>query len=237
MAHRPTVILTRPREASKRFAVRLASEIGDRATILIAPILAIEPVPQQRDYSEYRTLVFTSSNAIGAIAEPDKLKGRWAYCVGDQTAEAALHEGFRAVSAGGDVEALIERLLADRPPGPWLHLAGTHRRGNLSERLSEAGHATDLAVVYRQEARPLEIGARDLVRQREAVLPVFSPRSAALLAAALPADARPQRVVAISEAAAAVWTGRAFSIHVAPSPTAEAMAQAILSVIETDSGC
>ena len=234
-AHRATILLTRPARASERFARALEVRLRDRVRVLVSPILRIEPDGRLPDLGAYRTVIFTSENGVHAVDAPRD--ARLAYCVGDRTAEAADAAGYRAVSASGDAAALERRLLADRPPGPWIHLVGAHQRGNLAETLSAAGHPTDQAVVYRQIACGLSQEAADELRAGSVILPVFSPRSAALLCAAMPSEAEPPAVVAISDATAASWTTAARTVRISLQPDADSMLAAIEEAVEADSPC
>jgi uroporphyrinogen-III synthase len=234
---RPIVILTRPERAARRFANSLEAVLFGRATILIAPVIEIVPEPVDGNFSLYKTLIFTSENAILSLGDIKNATGHTAYCVGDRTAETARHAGFAAVSAAGDAEALEARLLADAPPDPWLHLSGAHRSSDLAERLTTAGHRTDRVVTYRQEARPLSANAVAALRERMTILPVFSPRSAALLSEAIPADASPPIVVAISPAAARSWAAPARAVRIAPNPDAGSVAATICAALDLDAAC
>lgn len=234
---RPTVILTRPEPASRQFAADLERMLLGRARILISPILEIVPEPVVADLSAYQTLIFTSANAVVVLGRRPELAGRAAYCVGDRTAEAAARSGFRAVSASGDAASLSARLLADRPPGPWLHPTGEHQRIDLAKALTSAGHRTERVVVYRQVPRALTKAATAALGRSSAILPVFSPRSAALLSEAMPGGSIPPLVVAISPAAANAWSAPARDIRVAPSLDAAAMAATIWAALLPDSPC
>jgi uroporphyrinogen-III synthase len=234
---RPTVIVTRPERAALRFAAMLEPALNGRAKTLIAPMIEIVPEPVNRDLSQYQTLIFTSENAILSLSGNEEIAGRIAYCVGDRTAETARSAGFAAVSAAGDVMALEARLLDDSPPGPWLHLGGVHRSGDLAGKLTRAGHRTDQVVAYRQESKPLSADAERALREGRTILPVFSPRSAKLLSEAVPTDAEPPLVVAISRAAAQAWSAPARSVRIALDPDADSVVSTILAALESDAAC
>lgn len=229
---RPTVLLSRPRAASERFA-RALGKVSD-APVIIAPVIEIEPVGDAVSAEGYGAVLFTSANAVRqALPAP----GAKAYCVGEATAEAARAAGFEAVSAGGTAEDLERRLLADLPGGPLLHLRGAHVRGDLAGRLGRAGMRADEAVVYRQTDVALseDAKARAAAAPR-LVAPVFSPRSAARLSAELPRHAD-LTVIAISTAAADRWNAEAARIVVARAASAQAMLDAVLAALGPDSPC
>ena len=234
---RPTVILTRPERAARRFATSLEAVLSCRARVLIAPIIEIVPQPAEHDFSPYQTLIFTSENAVLSLGDPVSLAGRTAYCVGDRTAETATLAGYEGIPAAGGAAALEARLLADAPPGPWLHPSGAHRSSDLAETLTAAGHRTDRVVIYRQEPRPLSAEAARALRERLTILPLFSPRSAMLLSRAVPSDARPPVVVAISPAAARSWSAPARAVRIAPNPDADSVSATIRAALDSDAPC
>lgn len=237
MSERPTVILTRPAGASRRFSADLGVMLNGRARIMIAPVMEIVPETDQKDYAGFQTLILTSARAVDALENSKSLAGRLAYCVGDRTAAAARAAGLRAISVSGDARKLYDRIVKDRPPQPWLHLSGSHQRVDLTARFQEAGFSASRRVVYRQESRPIgDLALRALLRPN-VILPVFSARSARLLAEALPETAPPPSVVAISKVAADAWVAPKRAVRVAPNPDAESMAYAILAAVEEDSPC
>lgn len=227
----PTLLLTRPRAQSERFADAFSCRCGAQG-IVIAPLMEI--VPQTLDMNavaEAAALIFTSENGVEGFVTQCARRDLTAYCVGPRTASAAEREGFEVVQAEGDAEALFALLLAAQPPQPLLHVHGTHAAGNLAARLNDAGLRTLETIVYDQCARPLDPAARALLESPGTVaLPLFSPRSARLLLEALAgltllAQLRP---LAISPAAAEVWAeARPEAPAISARPDAEAMLDAL----------
>lgn len=232
---RPTVILTRPEAQAHVFKAALEDRVGDRARYIVAPVIEIVPVPSPVDPGKYGTLIFTSANGVRALGKPDVLAGHLAYCVGNRTAEAAARAGMRTVVAGGNADALADRLLADKPPGPWLHLSGEHTRGNLADRLAGNGQPTDHAVVYRQDAIPLSAEARQTLSTERVILPVFSPRTATLLSEMIPANAPHPDIAAISNEAAQAWRGPSRRLAIASRPESGVMVDLVGMLVRTDS--
>lgn len=190
----PPILLTRPAPQSARFAAALGRPC------LISPLIAprfLSPVLPRAE-----ALILTSET--GAEAAARLVKPGLAFCVGDRTAEVARGLGFEVRSARGDAEALVALILS-HPPLTLLHARGREARGEVAARLTAAGRPTAEAVVYAQEPRPLSPEAEALLTRAPFVLvPLFSPRSATLLAAEvrrLSAPAR-LRVVAMSAAVA-----------------------------------
>ena len=225
----PTILLTRPAPASRRFAQRL-QDAGVAVPIVTSPLMRIDPLTVSLPEG-LRGVLFTSKNGVAAVEGRDLP----AWCVGDATAEAAAQAGWRAVSAGGDAEALYRRLLADAPKGPLLHLRGEHARGDLAQRLSAAGVETSETVVYRQVTEPLGPEAWQVLSGDSPVLvPLFSPRSAETFLAEGPFRA-PVEGIAISAAVADILAKAGVArIDVAAEPTADAMFRAILARLGAD---
>lgn len=199
MARAPLVLLTRPQDASDRFAKRLAAQ-WPGLEVIIAPLQAVRFVPWQRPQSPPDALIFTSQNAVDAVAMAG-LEGL-AYCVGNQTADRAARAGFRAISAEGGARDLVARILADGPKSVW-HLRGREARGEVAGQLRRHGLAVFEAEVYEMTAVALDPAAKALLGSgRPVLLPLFSPKSAVRAAAALAGTPAPLVVLALSEAVA-----------------------------------
>ena len=222
----PRILLTRPLAASRPFARDLAAE---GLSVLESPVQAIQPVAFDRPH-KMAGAIFTSRNGVEAV-EGANLP---CWCVGNATMQAAKTRGWQARSAAGDAEALFGRILADAPVGRLVHFRGAFARGNLCERLREAGFDAQEVVVYQQVSQPLSSEAVDLLNcQNPVILPIFSPRSAAQLVQQGPFSA-PLIIVAMSDAvageAAALGPAR---LIVADKPDARSMVAAIKQVANT----
>lgn len=191
-----TFLLTRPLDSARRFAAQLRDRLGD-VPVVVSPLLRIEPVVPTPDLTGVRGLIFTSQNALSAV---DDGQGRRCYVVGAATAAAARGRGFDPIAVEPDAETLFQRILADRPQGPLLHLRGRHARGNLAARLTEAGIETGQEVVYEQVETALTEEARALLNgELPVIVPLFSPRSAKIFARQHP-GAAPILIAAMSDA-------------------------------------
>ncbi|MDP0930121.1 uroporphyrinogen-III synthase [Paracoccus onubensis] len=204
------LLLTRPEADSRRFAAMLPE-----FRAVISPILRIEPVAH--DASRLRAargLVFTSAHAV-ASAGPGR--GRLALCVGGRTAQVARAAGFMTREGNGFADSLLP--LIESAEMPLIHPHGRH----LARELPVEG-----MVVYDQIAQPLNADARALLTcEAPVLLPLFSPRSARLLAAQTGESCAELWIVAISPAAAVAWSGPCSRQITAAGPTADAMAAAI----------
>lgn len=228
------LLLTRPVAALARTREEVAA-LRPGLRIVDSPV--IEIVPRQAGPGpEPAELILTSENGAEAAGRMGFARGMRAWCVGERTAEAAREAGFEAVSAGGDAETLLRLILSEPDRGALLHLRGEHARGDVAPRLRAAGRQARDAVVYAQEERPLTAEARAvLAGQETVVLPLYSPRSAAILAAAGPFDA-PLCIIAISPAvarAAQALTGGAggATLRQADGPDGRSMLSAILGCL------
>lgn len=211
----PRLLLTRPLPAARRFLTACEAAAGEKIPAILSPVLAIRPLHVEVGEPP-AALILTSENGAARAGELG-LGGLQAWCVGSRTAEAAREAGLLAIEAGPDAEGLLAALLAERPQGPLLHLRGEHTRGDLAPRLRARGIEAREAVAYAQDPRPPSPAARAaLDGAAPLVVPLFSPRSAALLAA---------------------WGARAPLHAVALSPAvaraAEALAPASMAVAET----
>ncbi len=226
----PVLLLTRPRQASESFARALENE-GLRFRTVISPLIAIEVTGPLPDARAARGLIFTSANGVSAWRD---LGGRLdlpVYAVGRATAQVAQDAGMEPQSADGTVDDLFDWLVARRPATPLVHLHGTNVRGNLAARLTEAGLTCRSAVIYDQPAQDLTAEARAaLAGDAPVVAPVFSPRTAKLLARER-ANA-PLLVAAMSETVAnALSSLHKQELIVVPRPESEEMKKAVARLL------
>jgi len=198
----PVILLTRPLAQSMRFAATMKARFaGLRIVIspLLAPAFLAPALPGGVD-----ALIFTSETGVEAfrrLSAGRSCAGARAWCVGDRTAAAARAVGLVARSAAGDATALVAAIRDAGEAGPLLHLRGAETRGNIAESLISAGLETLEAVVYAQVPQPLSSEALRLLHDAAPIiLPLFSPRTAALFvsAAGTRAPAAPLWVAAMS---------------------------------------
>lgn len=206
----PPLLLTRPEADSRRFQQMLPGW-----PVVISPILRIEPVPHDgQALARAPGLVFTSAHAVAA-AGPGR--GRPAICVGAHTGAVARAAGFDVTEGQGTATSILPLIAAASVP--LIHPHGRH----LARELPVPG-----MVVYDQVPQPLTAEAEALLTgQAPVILPVFSPRSARLVADAAAAARAPLWLVAISAAADGAFTTPAARRAVADAPSAEGMAAAI----------
>lgn len=176
----------------------------------------------------------TGAEAAGRLVRAGAVLPRLAFCVGDRTAQAAGAAGFEARSAKGDATALVALVRASIQEGPLLHLCGEDSAGDIAGTLTKGGLVTHSVAIYAQRPCALTPQALALFGQDDPVLlPVFSPRSARLLAAALPDQRRaPLWIAAISPAAAAAAAGlRPARMLTAARPDSENLLHAVAALL------
>ena len=227
---RPRLLLTRPKVGSERFARAARARLGEDWPITIAPLLETEPTGAALPAAN--VLIFTSEQAVGPVARSAAHARMAAFCVGTRTAEVARRAGFNVRDIAPNAETLCAQILAAPDCGMLLHARGNESAFPLAERLSAQGRSAREAIVYAQKPQPLTAEARQLLDGTAPLLvPIFSPNSGRLLAAAAPDAQAPLRVVAISQAAAAACSGLPVeTLHVAPTPTAEALLDVLVAL-------
>lgn len=172
------IAVTRPQADGERTAQALRSR-GHNA--LLAPLMRVEPMAADLS-GEWRAVIFTSANALGAVAPSAAMMKLPVYAVGERSAEAARAAGFADVAAaGGDARDLV-RLIAERETGagaPLLYLAGENRAADVVGALAAHGIAVEMRVVYRAVTAPFPEALIAAFRRRgvDGVLH-FSKRSA-----------------------------------------------------------
>ena len=215
-----TLLLTRPEPQSRAFLADCEARMGRELPSVISPVLRIVPLDFSRDPGSFATVIVTSSNAVASVGS--RLAGAQVVTVGEKTAERARAAGAEARCLGDTVDGLLARI--GEVAGPALYLRGAHTRGHLAERARAAGVMVEEAVVYDQEAVDLSGEAQALLFSGQAVVPLFSPRSASLVGR-YPASEE-TRLVAISEATAEAWTGPGV-LSIAERPDGAAMVAAV----------
>jgi uroporphyrinogen-III synthase len=180
------VLVTRPAPDNETTADTLR---GRGFAPLLAPMLSFQPLPfHGADDDDYSGVIFTSANAIRAIAGHPmlaRLQHLPAFAVGGRTAQAARDAGFASVrSAEGDAAALRELIVAAVPPrkrAALLYLSAEEASRDLAGELGLRGVEIESIAVYRMaEIDELPSVVREAFAQAaiEAILH-YSRRSAA----------------------------------------------------------
>ena len=192
----PTVLITRPQDASERFLAALAQSAG-MFQIVILP--AFEIVAAGSDMPAFDAAIFTSR--AGVSFAPDG-RGRTAYCVGDATADAATRAGYVAISAGGSAADLCAVILGRKPVDRLLHIRGEVSLGDVSATLRAGGLDCADFIAYRKDKQAVNREELvDLDTQGDLIIPLFSAETVSILAS-WPFDFSGAHLVAISGAVA-----------------------------------
>ena len=227
----PTLLLTRPAPQSQRFAAEFAARFPE-VPVLVAPLMQIQNLALLQDVAGVDALILTSENAALALA-PQTILRPPVWCVGPRTAAAARAAGFPVAGVAEDAQALAALLRAEAPGARLLHARGRHVASDFPGWLAPGGITVAEATVYEQVDCPLPPEAHSLFSSPGPVLaPLFSPRSALLLAKAAP----PGRlhVAAISPAVAGAAEPLApLRLELAARPDSGAMLEALGRLIAT----
>lgn len=156
------VVVTRPARQAEGLCAAFAAAGADVQRLpLIAVVPPADAGPLHRaaaELSRFRWVVFTSSNAVRALADaadgrlPAELR---AATVGDATAAALREAGVdpELISTGGRGAALAEELsAADLDRGPVLLPLATDARPDLADGLRAAGFDVHEVVAYDKRA-------------------------------------------------------------------------------------
>ncbi|WP_417733451.1 uroporphyrinogen-III synthase [Roseovarius sp.] len=229
-----TILITRPEPAATRFADQLGARLGDKVVILRAPLMRIDYGGALPDIGGDDVLVFTSRHGVAGFCRLTERRDFTCYAVGDATAEAARRAGLRAISAGGDADALLARIAADGVEGPFLHLRGEHVASDISGGLRQQVRIAKEAVVYRQVDMPLSDQAQALLaKEAPVIVPLMSPRSAQAFFERARGAVAPILVAAISSNAAdAVPAGQAQLVEIAQTPDADGVLIVICDLVK-----
>jgi uroporphyrinogen-III synthase len=234
------LLVTRPLEEGERTAAALRAH---GHTVVLAPLLRIEPLAADVGAAPYAAVLITSANAARAVATHARLGELCAlplYTVGGRSGEAARAAGFATVhSAEGDAHDLVH-LVARGLAGataPLLYLAGEDRSVDLADELGRHGLTVRTVVVYRAAAaerlpRAAEqaIAAGDL----DGVLH-YSRRSASVFVGCADAAGLRQRALALThfclspQIAAPLTAAGAADIRIAARPDEKALLELVES--------
>lgn len=223
--------MTRPEPAAREFIATLGDLI-DGMKVIYAPLIDISFTGPLPDLDGINGLIFSSKNGVAAWKHLGGPIFETCYTVGDATRDAAAEIGFKPKSASGAAQDLVDQIIADNPTGPLLHVHGTHTRGAIAERLTQAGIKTHQAVIYDQPLLPLSPEAiQALTGEIPVIVPLFSPRTAQQFIAHGPFTGK-LYVATLSESVAKPLENNNFtSIVIADSPNSPSMIQAVARLL------
>ena len=143
------ILLTRPLKDSHELILRF-QKLGHDVSHL--PLIKIEKKDHEElNFSDYKGIIFTSSNSINFLNTKSIDKKTNCFCVGSATEKNARSNGFLNVySADGSVLNLKELILQNynSSDGKLLYVSGEAVSTNLDEELIAEGYSVKRIVNY-----------------------------------------------------------------------------------------
>jgi len=175
------ILLTRPLEDSHEMILKFQS-LGHYVSHL--PLINIESLRYEPlNYSEFRGIIFTSSNAIKFLDVKNIDKKILCFCVGSATEKKARSSGFQNVfAADGNVDNLKELILQNfnNIKEKLLYVTGEIISSNLDQELISRGYSMERVINYR--ANPIKEYDQDFIQKLKLKMPeiiyVYSQNSA-----------------------------------------------------------
>ena len=144
------ILFTRPLEDSHEMILKFQS-LGHNVSHL--PLIEIEGIKINLvNFSDFKGIIFTSSNAIKYLDIKNIDKKINCFCVGTATEKKARAAGFQNVfAAEGNVDNLKELILQnfDISEGKLLYVSGEIISDNLDEQLISKGYSVERVINYK----------------------------------------------------------------------------------------
>ncbi len=146
------IIITRPIEDSLQLIENLKIF---QHTITYLPLIKIKKILKKNiNFNNYKGVIFTSANAIKFLDTKNIPKNINCFCVGEVTEKIAKKFGFyNAISAGGNVDTLIELIVRmfNKNSGKLLYLSSEFVSKDLDVDLIKKGFFVDRIINYTSE--------------------------------------------------------------------------------------
>ena len=147
------ILFTRPLEDSHEIILKFQS-LGHNVSHL--PLIEIEGIKINLvNFSNFKGIIFTSSNAIKYLDIKNIDKKINCFCVGTSTEKKARAVGFQNVfAAEGNINNLKELILQNfnMSEGKLLYVSGEIISGNLDEQLISKGYNVERVINYKANA-------------------------------------------------------------------------------------
>ena len=144
------ILLTRPLEDCLEIILKFKS-LGHQVSHL--PLLSIYKVDyEQINFSDFKGIIFTSTNAVKFLDLKKIDKNLLCFCVGNATEKKARSAGFQnVIAAEGNVENLKELILQsfDQKDGKLIYVSGEIISIDLDHQLIREGYNIKRIVNYR----------------------------------------------------------------------------------------
>ena len=175
------ILLTRPLEDCYEMILKFQS-LGHEVSHL--PLILIEGLKHESlNYSDFKGVVFTSSNAIKFLDIKNIDKKINCFCVGNATEKKARSSGFQNVfAAEGNVDNLKEIILQNfnSSEGKLLYVSGEIISSDLDQQLITKGYNIKRIINYR--AKPIEKFEQSFIDKLKIKMPeivyIYSQNSA-----------------------------------------------------------
>ena len=149
------ILLTRPLEDNREMILKFQS-LGHEVTHM--PLISIEGIKyEDLNFSDFKGIIFTSSNAIKFLDTKSIDKKINCFCVGSATESKAKSIGFQNIfAADGNVNNLKELILQNFnfSDGKLLYVSGEIISNELDQILISAGYNIQRIINYK--ANPVE---------------------------------------------------------------------------------
>ena len=144
------ILFTRPLEDCYEIILKFQS-LGHNVSHL--PLISVQGLKHENlNYSDFKGIIFTSSNAIKFLDIKDINKKLICFCVGSATEKKARSVGFQNVfAAEGNVNNLKELILLNFNPldGKLLYVSGEIVSSSLDVQLISVGYNVKKIINYR----------------------------------------------------------------------------------------
>ena len=175
------ILFTRPLEDCQEMILKFQS-LGHEISHL--PLINIEGLKYESlNYSEFKGIIFTSSNAIKFLDIKNIDKKLKCFCVGSATEKKARSVGFQNVfAADGNVNNLKELILQNfnSSQGNLLYISGEVVSSNLDKELISNGYTIKRVINYR--TNPIKNYDEDFIEKLKLKMPeityIYSQNSA-----------------------------------------------------------
>ena len=175
------ILLTRPLEDSREMILKFQS-LGHEVSHM--PLISIEGIKyEDLNFSDFKGIIFTSSNAIKFLDTKSIDKKINCFCVGSATESKAKSIGFQnVIAADGNVNNLKELILQNfnSSDGKLLYVSGEIISNDLDQILISEGYNIQRIINYK--ANPVEKFSDTFIEKLKLNMPgivyVYSQNSA-----------------------------------------------------------
>ena len=175
------ILLTRPLEDNREMILKFQS-LGHEVTHM--PLISIEGIKyEDLNFSDFKGIIFTSSNAIKFLDTKSVDKKINCFCVGSATENKAKSIGFQNIfAADGNVNNLKELILQNfnSSDGKLLYVSGEIISNDLDQILISEGYNIQRIINYK--ANPVEKFSDTFIEKLKLNMPeiayVYSQNSA-----------------------------------------------------------